>query len=134
MTSLQKLKLTNNMLVKSFQPYLEKYPETKLDFKVSEFNKYFIMNVSIDVNQRPIKKSGKNGFNKTMVGKCIVSFIRELEFSNLIKMNDPYNFIFEMVNDDLPYSVDYVIQIQTIELREDTFNYEELLERSFRKD
>lgn len=87
------------LLNKSFQPYLEKYPDTAVDL-VMDFDTIPDMVISI--------KPHSNGFNKTLVGECIFSFLIELDKTDLF-VNSNKSWVFEISNEELPNSIDYKI-------------------------
>jgi hypothetical protein len=101
MTHTQQIQLKMELLNKSFQPYLKKYTDTKLDLVIDYPN---LASGDMVISIKP----NSNGFNKTLVGECIFKFLIQLDKTDLfVKSNK--SWVFEMDNEDLPNSVDYKI-------------------------
>lgn len=89
------------LLNKSFQPYLQKYSDTKIDL-VIDYSHFAKGDMVVSI------KPHSNGFNKTLVGECMFSFLIELDKTDLF-VNSKRSWVFEISNEDLPNSVDYQI-------------------------
>lgn len=89
------------LLNKSFQPYLQKYTDTQLDL-VIDYPNFATGDMVISI------KPNSNRFNKTLVGESILSFLIELDKTDLFE-NSNKVWVFEMSDEDLPNSVDYKI-------------------------
>ena len=89
------------LLNKSFQPYLQKYKDAQLDL-VIDYPNFATGDMVISI------KPNSNRFNKTLVGESILSFLIELDKTDLFE-NSNKVWVFEMSDEDLPNSVDYKI-------------------------
>ena len=89
------------LLNKSFQPYLQKYTDAQLDL-VIDYPNFATGDMVISI------KPNSNRFNKTLVGESILSFLIELDKTDLFE-NSNKVWVFEMSDEDLPNSVDYKI-------------------------
>jgi hypothetical protein len=101
MTQTKQLQLKMELLNKSFQPYLKKYTDTQLNL-VIDYPNFATGDMVVSI------KPHSDGFNKTLVGECILKFLIELDKTDLFT-NSNKSWVFEISNEELPYSVDYQI-------------------------